>query len=210
MDLSSLTIDEFLERLGSSDPTPGGGSLAALAGAMAAAMLAMVCNLTVGHARYADVEPEVRSLLDRARAIQQRLLALANADVDAYESVRDAYRLPRGAEDERARRAAAIERSMIRATEVPVDTAEAAREIVDLARRAADITNANALGDVVVAGHLAAAAVHGAAAQARLNLATISDSSFVERIRDRVARLTDDMDARVADMMAAIDRRADG
>src|SRR4051812_18022854 len=148
MDVGSLSIDDFLQRLGSSDPTPGGGSLAALSGAMAGAMLAMVCNLTIGRPRYAEVEQEVHAILDEALASQRRLVDLADADMDAYEAVRDAYRLARGTDDEKTARAAAIEQSMTRATQVPVDTAEAARALVDLSLRAANTTNVNALGDV--------------------------------------------------------------
>src|SRR5207253_4915209 len=101
MGLGSLTIDDFLAQLGSSDPTPGGGALAALSGSMAAAMLAMVCNLTVGRPRFADVEAEVMDLRGRCEDMQRKLLNLADADADAYLAVRDAYRLPRDTEAER-------------------------------------------------------------------------------------------------------------
>src|SRR5437762_3310036 len=117
MDVGSLSIDEFLQRLGSSDPTPGGGSLAALSGALAAAMLAMVCNLTIGRPRYASVEAEVQEILRDAVSHQQRLVELTNADMYAYEAVRDAYRLPRDTEVEKSQRAFAIEQSMHGATE---------------------------------------------------------------------------------------------
>ncbi len=210
MSIGSVSIDEFLTRLGSSDPTPGGGSLAALSGAMAGAMLAMVCNLTVGRPRYADVEAEVQAILRNALEGQQRLLSLADADMDAYGGVRDAYRLPKSTDEERAARAAAIEKSMSRATDVPVDTAETARALVDLSLRAGQTTNANALGDVAVAVQLAAAAARGASEQARLNLASLTDSSFVSRAQDRLARVAEGMDAVVAETMESVKARAAG
>jgi formiminotetrahydrofolate cyclodeaminase len=194
MSLGSLTIDEFLARLGSSDPTPGGGALAALSGAMAAAMLAMVCNLTVGRPRFSDVEAEVRALLEKAEALQRQLLDLADADADAYTAVRDAYRLPRATDEDQQTRADAIEQSMHHATEVPVDSALAARAVLDLAAKAAETTNPVALGDVAVATHLALGAARGAADQARLNLATLKDPSFIARMGEQIDRLLAEAD----------------
>jgi formiminotetrahydrofolate cyclodeaminase len=198
MSLGSLTIDDFLARLGSSDPTPGGGALAALSGAMSAAMLGMVCNLTIGRPRFADVETEVKALLARCHDLQQRLLQLADADAEAYLAVRDAYRLKRDTDAEREARAAAIEASMHRATEVPVDTARAARVALDLAVIAARITNPVALGDVAVATHLALGAGRGAADQTRMNLATLSDELFVARMRQEIDGIMNESDAAAA------------
>jgi len=207
VNIASLTIDEFLSRLGSSDPTPGGGALAALSGAMAAAMLAMTCNLTLGRPRYADVEPQVHDLLGNLSASQSRLLALANADADAYQGVRDAYGLPRGDESERAARADAIERSMHTATEVPLDTLEASRRVLDLALLAARITNTNILGDVAVAAHLALAAARGAADQARLNLASLHDGDFAASMESRLDTALDGSAGLVENTLEAIASR---
>ncbi len=208
MDVSSLSIDEFLQQLGSSDPTPGGGSLAALSGAMAAAMLAMVCNLTIGRPRYADVESEVQEILRDALSHQHRLVALTNADMEVYEGVRDAYRLSRETEADKSHRALAIEHSMHGATEVPVQTAEASRDLVDLALRAGKITSVNALGDVAVAVHLAAAAARGGAEQARLNLATVTDTGFASGIVARLAKVGLGMDEVIAETLDAVRDRA--
>jgi formiminotetrahydrofolate cyclodeaminase len=198
MGLGSLTIDDFLARLGSSDPTPGGGALAALGGAMAAAMLAMVCNLTIGRPRFADVESEVQALLARCHDLQQQLLALADADAEAYLAVRDAYRLKRESPSEQEARAAAIEASMHRATEVPVETARASRVVLDLGVTAARITNPVALGDVAVAAHLALGAGRGAADQARMNLASLTDQEFVSRMREEIDGIMNESDAAAA------------
>jgi methenyltetrahydrofolate cyclohydrolase len=172
--------------------------------------LAMVCNLTLGRPRYADVEQDVQKILDAALDGQRRLLELADADMTAYEAVRDAYRLPRATDDEKTARSAAIERSMTRATEVPVDTAEAARALVDLSLQAAKITNTNALGDVAVAVQLAAAAVRGASEQASLNLTSLSTADFVDGTRKRLATAADRMDAVIADTMESVRARAAG
>ncbi|MEA2638757.1 MAG: methenyltetrahydrofolate cyclohydrolase [Chloroflexota bacterium] len=210
MDVASLTIDEFLDRLASSDPTPGGGSLAALAGAMAAAMLTMVCTFTIGRPRYADVESDVQDILRATQQLRQRLIGLANGDVSAYGAVRAAYGLPRSTDHERTARATAIEASMHDATTVPVETAEAARQVVDLALQAGRITNTQLLSDVAVGAHLALGALRGAADQASLNLASLKDADFVARMRARIGTATEGADAAVAQTLEAVASRSAG
>jgi formiminotetrahydrofolate cyclodeaminase len=207
MGLGSLTIDEFLAQLGSSDPTPGGGALAALSGAMAAAMLAMVCNLTIGRPRFADVESEVKDLLANCVDLQQQLLNLADADAEAYLAVRDAYRLKRETDAEQAARTTAIEASMHGATEVPVDSARTAALVLDLAAIAARITNPVALGDVAVATHLALGAARGAADQARMNLSTMKDELFVARTGAEIDRILTAADAAADRSLEDVKRR---
>jgi methenyltetrahydrofolate cyclohydrolase len=186
MDIPSLPIDEFLRRLASSDPVPGGGSLSALTGAMAAAQLAMVCNLTVGRPRFAEVEAQVQDILRQVDALQQQLAALATKDTEVYAGVRDAYGLPRGTDEEKVARLAAIQQAMRPATEVPVQTAEAARATLDQSVPAAETTNPSTLGDVAVAAHIAFAATHAAAVQAELNLGSLTDAEFASNMRTRV------------------------
>jgi formiminotetrahydrofolate cyclodeaminase len=208
MDVSTLTIDEFLGSLGSADPTPGGGALAALSGAMAAAMLAMVCNLTLGRPRYAEVEDTIRDLLGHTLDRQRELVALANADADAYGAVRDAYRLPNTSDAERAARKAAIARSMERATEVPVLTAESSRAVLELTARAGKIGNRNMLGDIAVGAHLGLSAVRGAADQARLNLLSLKDSPFAAEMEQRLAVTVAAAEAETQRALAAVQRRS--
>jgi formiminotetrahydrofolate cyclodeaminase len=208
MSISSLSMDDFLTRLSSSDPTPGGGALAAVVGAMAAAMLAMVCNLTFGRPRYADVEAQVRDLLTETESWRQRLLDLADADADAYGAVSAAYRLPRGDEAERAQRAAAIEQSMHGATEVPVETMEASRRLLDLALLAAELTNVTTIGDVAVAAHVALGATRAASDQARLNVASLTDEQFAAAMTQRITAALADTDAIVARTLETVNQRA--
>lgn len=208
MEIGSLTIEEFLRRLGSPDPTPGGGALAALAGAMAAAMLAMVCHLTIGRPRYADVEDAIRTILEETLARQRDLLGLADADAAAYSAVRDAYRLPHTTDAERAARQAAIIRSMERATEVPVQTAETAAAVLGLTARAGEIANRNMLGDVAVAAHLGLAAVRGALDQARLNLRSLRGSPRAAEMDERIARAAAAAEAAARTALDAVERRA--
>jgi formiminotetrahydrofolate cyclodeaminase len=210
MSIASLTLDDFLTRLGSSDPTPGGGALAAVVGATSAAQLAMVCNFTVGRPKYADVDAQVRTLLDQVLDAQRKLVELADADATAYLGVRDAYGLPRGDDAERAKRAAAIEQSMHGATDVPIATMEAARQVLDLAMPAAQLTNVTTLGDVAVAAHVALGATRAAADQARHNLGTLKDRDFAEAMQARITSALDDADDLVARVVDTVNRRVRG
>lgn len=210
MSIAALSLDEFLARLGSSDPTPGGGALAAVVGGMAAAMLAMVCNFTVGRPRYAAAEPRVRGLLAEVRGLQERLTTLADADAHAYLAVRDAYGLPRADDAERAARAAAIENSMHAATEVPIATMEASRKLLDLAVEAGELTNVNTLGDVAVAAHIALGSARAAADQARLNVASLTDEAFATAMQGRITHALAEADAVVSRALEAVNRRVTG
>jgi formiminotetrahydrofolate cyclodeaminase len=173
---------------------------------MAAAQLAMVCNLTVGRPRFAEVEAQVQEILRQVDALQQQLAELATADTEAYAGVRDAYGLPRGTDDEKAARQAAIQQAMRPATEVPVQTAEAARATLDQSVPAAETTNPSTLGDVAVAAHIAFAAAHAAALQAELNLGSLTDAEFASSMKTRVEQARSGAEA-VRDRAVAIVRQ---
>lgn len=208
MAFASLTIDAFLDRLASADPTPGGGALAPMAAAFAAAMVSMVCNLTLGRPRFADVQDAVVEILDQATASRGRLLALTDADSDAYGAVSQAYRLPRATAEQQATRAGAIETSMHGATEVPVESAEEARALLSLTLRIAEVGNPTLLSDVAVAAHIAAAAVRAAAAQADFNIATLTDREFAASMQDRLDRARVDLDGLTARILDVVSTRA--
>ncbi len=172
------SLDRFLERLASSDPVPGGGSAAALAASGGAALAAMVCNLTAGKAQYEAVEDEVREMLAQLEALRSRLLSLVEEDARAYAAVVQAYRLPKGNQEEAERRKAEIQRALRRATEVPLETADSSLVALKLVRRLVDIGNRRALSDAGVAAALARAAIKGAAYNVNINLAAVEDQGF--------------------------------
>ncbi len=168
--LSNLTVDALLDRLASSDPVPGGGSAAALAGAMGAGLVAMVAELTAGRPEYAEHEAVIAELRARARASCDLLLALAEEDAVAYDAVVRARRMPKESEGEREARATALRGAMVEAARVPMRTAVAAGEVLELAERIAPIGNRNAVSDAGVAAQLAAAGLRGALLNVRINL----------------------------------------
>jgi formiminotetrahydrofolate cyclodeaminase len=168
--LTDMTVGALTERLASSDPVPGGGSAAALAGAMAAALVAMVAELTSGRSEYTAHEAAINELRVGALARRALLLELAEEDSIAYDSVVRARRMPRQSDSEREARAEALRSAMLDAARVPLRTAVVAAEVLELAERIAPIGNRNAVSDAGVAAQLAAAALRGAILNVRINL----------------------------------------
>ena len=182
------SLGEFLERVAAPTPTPGGGTVSAVCGAMSASLSRMVANLAVGKQGYEAVQPDLAAIEAQGRALQRRFLELADADARAYESVVAAMRLPKSTDAERAARKAAMQEAFRRATDAPLDTARAGIEALALARLAAEKGNRNAISDAGVAGLLADVAVRGAALNVRINLAAIADGAWRE---DRERALAD-------------------
>lgn len=173
--LTDLSVHAFLERLGSSDPVPGGGSAAALAAAMGAALVAMVAELTAGRPAYAEHEATIDELRNGATERQAELLALAQQDADAYDAVVRARRLPKESEAEVAARNAGLAVAMREAARIPLRVAVVAAEVLGLAERIAPIGNRNAVSDAGVAAQLAAAGLRGAVLNVRINLPYLAD-----------------------------------
>jgi formiminotetrahydrofolate cyclodeaminase len=200
------SVSAFLDGLASGAPAPGGGSAAALGGAMAAALVSMVCNLTIGKARFAGVEPEMRDILDRAEALRQELQALAEADVEAFNRLSAAYKLPRTTDADIAIRRDAIQASLRRATEVPLRTARAAAAVLPLCPPVAERGNQAAVSDVGIAALLAHAAVRSAVLNVEINLRVLEDQIYIRQVRAEVARLTDGFAAeaeRIVDLVTS-------
>lgn len=167
---TQLSVRELVDQLASRAPVPGGGSAAAFAGALAAALIGMVTELTAGRAEYERHAAAVEAAREEAAALRAELLELADLDARAYEAVMDARHLPKTSEDERAHRSARLHATILEAAQVPLRTARAARQVLDLAVRIAPIGNRNAVSDAGVAAQLASAAVRGAILNVRINL----------------------------------------
>ncbi len=186
MALIKLTVEDFVGQLASDNPTPGGGSASALAGAMAASMVEMACNLTVGREKFRDVEEQLKVVLERAGVLREKLLAAVDEDTEAYNAVSQSYKLPRATDAEKAERTAAIQAALKQATEVPLGVAQAAMETSHLAIIAIQKSNPNVASDARVARLLADAAREGAVANVEINLGSITDSDFVSRVKDEL------------------------
>jgi formiminotetrahydrofolate cyclodeaminase len=171
-------VSQFLTELASSAPAPGGGSVAALSGALGAALVSMVCNLTVGKKRYADVEKDIKALLENSEGLRHKLADLLQADVQAYTAVSQAMKMPRATDEEKAARAEVMQQALKKATEVPLQIAEACVEVIALCQPAAEKGNKNAVSDAGVAILMAEAGLRSAALNILINLGWIEDQRF--------------------------------
>lgn len=176
-------LDNFIDRLASGDPTPGGGSAAAMAGAAGAALVAMVARLTIGRKRYADVDAQMQTIMQRAEMLRARLTALVQEDADAYNQVSVAYRLPKTSDEEQAARAVAIQAGMQAASLTPLETAQTCAEVISLAEQVVTHGNVNARTDGGVGALLAHAGLQGAALNVEINLDSIDDPQFIAAVR---------------------------
>jgi methenyltetrahydrofolate cyclohydrolase len=195
--LGTLPIDRFLDELASPSPTPGGGGIAALAGAMAAGLVSMVCHLTVGKEKYADVQDEVKELLRQSDQLRHRLHQLVDEDARAYDGVMAAYRLPRSTEEEKRARSARIQHASIEASKVPLEAARECARVIELCMPAARITNVQAIGDVSMAAYLAEGAIRGLADNIDINLRSVKDREVVDELNSEARRLTEGVSEKV-------------
>jgi len=175
------SLDRFLDELASKAPAPGGGSVAALSGALAAGLVSMVCNLTVGKKKYAHVEEDIKNILAQSEALRRELVNLLEEDVQVYTQVSKAYKMPRETEEERRVRAAAIQAALKEATAVPMAVAEACVKVLDLCTPVAEKGNVRAVSDAGIAALMAEAGLRSAALNVLINLRAIEDQEFVER-----------------------------
>jgi formiminotetrahydrofolate cyclodeaminase len=185
----SLTVDGFLELLGSNTPSPGGGAASAVAAACGAALVSMVASLSLDRPKYAPYAASHARHGDAGRELAARLMTLADEDAAAYAAFAAALKLPRESEDEKAARTAAIRASARVAADVPLRTVEACREVVVASEALAGRSNLNAASDLAVASRLVEASAHGAAENVIVNLPSLGDEALANELRGRVATL---------------------
>lgn len=201
--LVGRTVRDFADELSMDSPAPGGGSVAALCGALSAGLSSMVANLTVGKKGYEKAAEALNAAALRAQALKDEYLALVDRDTEAFNAVMDALRLPKATEEQARERDAAVEAATRQATLVPLRTLEAALELCELADQAAREGNRNSLSDAGVAALAARAAAEGAYYNVRINLPGIKDEDFKVRTAARAA----DLRRQVLRAAAAVARR---
>ena len=179
-EFKDTAIEPFLDALASNSATPGGGSAAAILGAMGAALVSMVCNLTIGKKKYAEVEGEMKDVLAKAEDLRHRLTGMIQDDVKAFDTVMGAYGMPKETDADKAARDAAIQDALKLATDVPIRCCRLAREVIDLALTVSQKGNLNVISDAGVGVLSAYAALRSAALNVFINTKMISDKSFVD------------------------------
>ena len=205
--LADMTLDGFLDVLGSNAPTPGGGAAGAIAGATGAALIAMVGRLTVGKPGFEDVEQRMRTLVEQADAARVAFLELADRDAHAFDGVMVAFKMPKGTEEEKAIRSAAIQSGYEQAASVPLEIAQAAVDLMPLAEDATAAGNPQAASDGVSgATHLYCATLC-AIANVEINAASLKDRSRRAELLDTVASLRGRADQSVREAQTAFQLR---
>src|SRR5580658_11377900 len=178
--VAQSTVEKFLDDLASGSATPGGGSAAAIMGAMGAALVSMVCNVTIGKKGYEGVEAEMRAVRDESERVRRRLTAMVSEDIAAFDSLMAAYKLPKGTDDDRAWRAAAIQAALRRATETPLDCARVCAEVIALSRRASEHGYLNVISDGGVGVLAGFTGLRSAALNVYINAPALKDRAFAE------------------------------
>ncbi len=172
------SIRAFLDKLATSSPEPGGGSVAALAAALGAGLVSMVASLTVGKEKYAGVQDDVKALLDRSETVRAALQELVQKDTEVYGAVSEAMKLPRDTDEQKVARDRLMQAALVEAAKVPLAIAEQALTVAELSLTAGEIGNVNAVSDAGVAVLLADAAAQSAALNVKINVGWIQDEAF--------------------------------
>ncbi len=202
--LVSMPVDRFVDEVSTDSPAPGGGSVAALAGSLSAALAAMVANLTVGKKGYEGVWEELSGLAERAQGVKSRLVRAVDEDTEAFNGVMAATRLPKATPEQQAARDRALEHAYQDAARVPLSTAKLCLEALALAGDVAEKGNVNSASDAGVAALMARAGVEGAGLNVLINLGSVKDEAFKAECRREVERLVAEAATRTAAVTAHV------
>jgi formiminotetrahydrofolate cyclodeaminase len=187
--LAKMGIGSFLSELASSSPAPGGGSVAALSGALGASLVEMVCNLTVGKEKYRDSWELLGEVSKKVSGHRKRLLGLVDEDTDAFNDVIAAFRMPKSTEEEKETRSAAIQEGYKKAIETPMETARQCLDTLELSIDVSRLGNPNSISDIGVGANMLSAGLDGALMNVRINLGSIKDQGYVGDIGGQVERM---------------------
>jgi glutamate formiminotransferase/formiminotetrahydrofolate cyclodeaminase len=187
--LTDKKISNFMDELASNSPTPGGGSVAALAGALGAALISMVGNLTVGKKKYEDVEEDIKKIISSSEKLRYELSQLIEEDVKVFNNFMATYKMPRETEDEKTIRAEKIQESLIEAAKVPLKVAYKCLDVLSLSKEVAEKGNINVVSDAGVAVLMAEAALESAILNVKINLRMIKDEKTKEELSSSIKEI---------------------
>ncbi len=187
--LKDLGLQAFINQLESSEPVPGGGSVAALSSALSSALAAMVANLTVGKKNYEDVSDEMSAIASKMSVHKQTFVDLIDKDANSFDSVMKAFKLPKDTDEEKAHRNTLIQDGMKYAASVPLEVAEKSADLFDDLAILVKSGNKNAQTDALVAAMMARTAILSALYNVKINLGSIKDEAYVAQMKEKVAKL---------------------
>jgi len=187
--LTNKTVNDFLNDLASNSPAPGGGSVAALAGAMGAALASMVCNLTIGKKKYEGVETEMKSTLERTEYLRSQFTVLVDRDTEAFNKVMEAFRMPKETDNQKANRDSAIQSATKDATMVPLDVMRLCIDGLQIAKVVAEKGNTSSASDAGVSAIMLYGGLESAALNVRINLGGLKEKELIDRMNAEVLSL---------------------
>jgi formiminotetrahydrofolate cyclodeaminase len=182
---TSKTLQNYLDELSSNSPTPGGGNVAALCGALSSSLATMVCNLTIGKKKYAEVESEMISLKEKLEIYQKKFIELGKKDNLAFDKVMNAFKLPKDTDEQKEIRNKEIENATIGAAEIPSEVMQTAKELLPLLKIIIEKGNRNSLSDVGVAAALVETASKGAYLNVIINCASLNNQIIAQEMKKR-------------------------
>jgi methenyltetrahydrofolate cyclohydrolase len=196
-EIKDKSVENFLNELASKAATPGGGSVAALMGAQAAALVSMVCNLTIGKAKYVEVEADMQALLEKSEALRTSLTDMIKADIDVFNRLMAAYGLPKDTDSDKEQRSVAIQLVLRDATDVPLNCARACAEAITLSRIATEKGSTAVISDAGVAVMAAYTGLKSAALNVYINTGSLKDKAFADAKLAELEHILHGIDATV-------------
>jgi methenyltetrahydrofolate cyclohydrolase len=206
-EIINQSIQTFLEELANKSATPGGGSAAALMGAQGAALVSMVCNLTIGKPKFVEDEAELQEVLGKAEALRSLLTDLIQADIAVFNRLMSQYALPKETEEEKAVRSAAIQEVLKDATEVPMQCVHACVAVIHLSKIAADLGNPSAVSDAGAAVMAAYGALKSSALNVYINVGSLKDNVYAEAKLSELEQATENIELLVHDIYQIVKTR---
>lgn len=204
MELKGLSVEAFINETGSSSPAPGGGSIAALNAASAAALVEMVASLTIGKEKYAAVEADMKAVQAKASELKTKFVNFIDEDSNAFNKIMAAFKLPKGTDEEKAVRSEAIQTATKEAALVPFHVGEMANELFALAEEVIIKGNQNAVTDGAVAAMNARVAVKGAFLNVKINLGSIKDEAFVAELNAKMEAIESEVNAKETTLLSKV------
>ncbi|MDC9728494.1 MAG: cyclodeaminase/cyclohydrolase family protein [Methyloprofundus sp.] len=206
-EIKDKSIEVFLDELASKAATPGGGSAAALMGAQGAALVSMVCNLTIGKPKYSAVEEDMKDLLTRSEDLRTELLAMIKADVDVFNKLMDCYGLAKATDEQKAARSTQIQTVLKEATLVPLACAKSCFDVLLLSKEAAEKGNVNVVSDAGVAVMSAYAGLKSAALNVYINAGSLKDREFAEEQLTNLKQVLASADINAEEIYQLVERK---
>lgn len=205
--LRDSTIDQLLKELASKSPTPGGGTVAGLSGAISSSLVSMVCELTIGKRRYRQYEDELKNVLENSEKLREEFLLLAEKDTEVFSEVMEAYGLPHESDEDKHQRNTAVEEATKRAAMVAMDTLRRCEAVGQLCLTLALKGNENSISDVGVASIMSHAAAKSASLNILLNLSTITDEDFKGKLNTEQAKVLKNVKYNMEETCEVVDQK---